>query len=105
MRLSLDWLADFVDLDIEAQDLAERLTMAGLEVEGVEEFKPEFSGVVVGQVLKVEPHPQADRLQVTQVTTGAQTYRVVCGAPNVRAGGVYPFAPPGAILTGGHKLK
>jgi phenylalanyl-tRNA synthetase beta chain len=105
MRLSLNWLTDFVDLTITAQALADRLTMAGLEVEAVEEVAPEFSGVVVGKVLKVEPHPQADRLQVTEVTTGSQTYRVVCGAPNVQAGLLYPFAPPGALIAGGHKIK
>ena len=105
MRLSLNWLADFVDLTLEAQALADRLTMAGLEVEAVEAVTPEFSGVVVGKVLNVERHPQADRLQVAEVTTGSQTYRVVCGAPNVAAGFLYPFAPPGAILAGGHKLK
>ena len=105
MRLSLNWLADFVDLTVEAQALADRLTMAGLEVEAVEHVTPGFSGVVVGKVLNVERHPQADRLQVAEVTTGSQTYRVVCGAPNVAAGVLYPFAPPGAILAGGHKLK
>jgi phenylalanyl-tRNA synthetase beta chain len=105
MRLSLNWLADFVDLTIEAQALADRLTMAGLEVEGVEAVTPEFSGVVVGKVLKVEPHPQADRLQVTEVTTGSGTYQVVCGAPNVQAGLLYPFAPIGAVVAGGHKIK
>ncbi len=105
MRLSLNWLADFVDLDLEPQALADRLTMAGLEVEAVEAVTPEFSGVVVGRVLSVDRHPQADRLQVATVTTGSQTYRVVCGAPNVQAGGLYPFAPPGATLAGGHKIK
>jgi phenylalanyl-tRNA synthetase beta chain len=105
MRLSLNWLADFVDLTLEAQALADRLTMAGLEVEAVEDVTPEFSGVVVGKVLRLDRHPQADRLQVVEVTTGSQTYRVVCGAPNVAAGVLYPFAPPGAILAGGHKLK
>jgi phenylalanyl-tRNA synthetase beta chain len=105
MRLSLNWLADFVDLTIEAQALADRLTMAGLEVEGVEAVTPEFSGVVVGKVLRVDRHPQADRLQVTEVSTGSQTHQVVCGAPNVQAGRLYPFAPPGALVAGGHKIK
>ncbi|MGB8991006.1 MAG: phenylalanine--tRNA ligase subunit beta [Desulfobaccales bacterium] len=105
MRLSLNWLADFVDLDLEPQALADRLTMTGLEVEAVEAVTPDFSGVVVGKVLSVDRHPQADRLQVAAVTTGSQTYRVVCGAPNVQAGGLYPFAPPGATLAGGHKIK
>ena len=70
MRLSLNWLADFVDLTLGAQALADRLTMAGLEVEAVEQVTPGFSGVVVGKVLNVERHPQADRLQVAEVTTG-----------------------------------
>ena len=105
MRLSLNWLTDFVDLDLEPQALADRLTMAGLEVEAVEAVTPDFAGVVVGQVLTVDRHPQADRLQVAEVSTGSRTYRVVCGAPNVAAGRLYPFAPPGAVLAGGHKLK
>jgi phenylalanyl-tRNA synthetase beta chain len=105
MRLSLNWLTDFVDLTLEAQDLADRLTMAGFEVEAVERVTPDFSGVVVGRVVNVERHPQADRLQVAEVTTGSQTYRVVCGAPNVAAGSLYAFAPPGAVLAGGHRLK
>ena len=105
MRLSLNWLADFVDLTLEAQALADRLTMVGLEVEAVEEVPPGFSGVVVGKVLNVDRHPQADRLQVAEVTSGSRTYRVVCGAPNVQAGFLYPFAPPGAIVAGGHQIK
>jgi phenylalanyl-tRNA synthetase beta chain len=105
MRLSLNWLADFVDLTLEAPALADRLTMAGLEVEAVEEVSPEFSGVVVGQVSRVDRHPQADRLQVAEVNTGSQTYRVVCGAPNLQAGCLYPFAPVGARIAGGHKIK
>jgi phenylalanyl-tRNA synthetase beta chain len=105
MRLSLNWLADFVDLTLEAPALADRLTMAGLEVEALEVVTPDFSGVVVGQVLKVDRHPQADRLQVAEVTTGSRTYRVVCGAPNLQAGVLYPFAPPGAVIAGGHKIK
>jgi phenylalanyl-tRNA synthetase beta chain len=105
MRLSLNWLADFVDLTLEAPALADRLTMAGLEVEAVEQVTPEFSGVVVGRVLNVDRHPQADRLQVAEVTTGTQTYRVVCGAPNLQAGVLYPFAPIGATLAGGRPIK
>ncbi len=105
MRLSINWLTDFVDLTVAPGHLADRLTMAGLEVEAVEDIAPDFSGVVVGRVTRVEPHPQADRLQVTEVTTGEATYRVVCGAPNVAAGRLYAFAPPGAALAGGRKLK
>lgn len=105
MRLSINWLAELVDLTVEPQALADRLTMAGLEVEALEEVAPAFDGVVVGRVTKVEPHPQADRLQVAEVTANGQSYRVVCGAPNVHTGHLYPFAPPGATLADGRQIK
>jgi len=105
MRLSLNWLKDFVDLTVTAQELADRLTLAGLEVEALEEVVPDFSGVVVARVTKVEPHPQADRLQVAEVEDGRASYRVVCGAPNVAAGRLYAFAPLGAVVSEGRKIK
>ncbi len=105
MRLSLNWLADFVELNVAPEVLADRLTMAGLEIDAIEHLSPEFSGVVVGHVTAVEPHPQADRLRLAEVTTGAETYRVVCGAPNLELGRLYPFAPIGAVVAGGQKIK
>jgi len=105
MRLSINWLQDFVDLTIPAADLADRLTLAGLEVEALEEVVPDFSGVVVAKVNRVEPHPQADRLRLAEVTDGHTTHQVVCGAPNLSAGQLYPFAPLGAVISGGHKIK
>src|SRR4030042_1327467 len=105
MRLSLNWLREFVDIPVSAAALAERLTLAGLEVEALEEVALDFSGVVVGRVIRVEPHPQADRLQVAEVEDGRQTYRVVCGAPNLQAGSLYPFAPPGGVISGGRGIK
>lgn len=105
MRLSLNWLKDFVNLTVSAAELADRLTLVGLEVEALEEVTPDFSGVVVGRVTRVEPHPQADRLQVAEVEDGRSSYRVVCGAPNLQAGELYPFAPPGAVVSEGRKIK
>lgn len=105
MRLSINWLNDFVDLTVTPAELADRLTLAGLEVEVLEEVAPDFSGVVVGRVTRVEPHPQADRLQLADVEDGRGTYRVVCGAPNLQTGRLYPFAPPGASVSGGRKIK
>ncbi|MFI5354456.1 MAG: phenylalanine--tRNA ligase subunit beta [Desulfobaccales bacterium] len=105
MRLSLNWLADFVELAVAPEVLADRLTMAGLEIDAIERLTPEFSGVVVGRVTKVEPHPQADRLRLAEVTTGTDTYRVVCGAPNLELGRLYPFAPIGAVVAGGQQIK
>jgi phenylalanyl-tRNA synthetase beta chain len=105
MRLSINWLKDFVDLTVPAADLADRLTLAGLEVEALEEVVPDFSGVVVARVTRVEPHPQADRLRLAEVEDGRATYRVVCGAPNLQDGKLYPFAPLGAVVSGGQKIK
>ncbi len=105
MRLSINWLKDFVDLTISPEALADKLTLAGLEIDALEVLAPKFSGVVVGRAEKVEPHPQADRLQLVEVFDGRQHCRVVCGAPNVQPGRLYPFAPVGAVLTDGKTLE
>ncbi len=105
MRLSINWLKDFVPLPVSPQELAEKLTLAGLEIDALETFAPAFAGVIVAQALTVEPHPQADRLKVVVVNDGRQQRRVVCGAPNVQAGGRYAFAPVGAVLADGKPLK
>lgn len=103
--MSLNWLGEFVDVAVPPEVLADKLTLAGFEVEAVEKIVPDFSGVVVGKVTQVERHPQADRLVVTEVEDGRRAYQVVCGAPDVTAGKVYAFAPPGAIIAGGRTIK
>jgi phenylalanyl-tRNA synthetase beta chain len=86
--------------------LADRLTFAGLEVEAIETIGSDFAGVVVGEVLAVEPHPDADKLRLCTVNFGGEdTMQVVCGAPNVEVGGKYPFAPVGTTLPCGITLK
>ncbi len=105
MLVSLRWLQDYVDIDLSPGELADRLTMAGLEVDAVETRTPAFSGVVVGKVLSVSAHPDADKLRLCEVSTGAQTYRVVCGAPNLRTGMISAFAAVGAVLPGGFTIK
>lgn len=105
MRVSLSWLKAFVEVSASPEVLAERLTMAGLEVEAVEPVAPPFSGVVVALVEAVEPHPNADRLRVCTVSTGQERLQVVCGAPNVRPGLKAPLALVGATLPGMGKLK
>jgi phenylalanyl-tRNA synthetase beta chain len=104
MKLPLSWLAEFVTLEAEVEELCRRLTLAGLEVENVERAAPGFSDVFVARVLKVERHPNADRLNMCDVDAGAVgRFSVVCGAPNVRAGMTAPFARLGARLIGsGH---
>ncbi len=105
MRLPLNWLKEFVDLPVTPEVLADRLTLAGFEVEGIEQVNPDFSGVVVAQTARVDRHPNADRLTVVEVEDGRRTYQVVCGAPDVTAGRIYAFAPPGATISQGRELK
>jgi len=106
LKVSLNWIRDLIDFDMEPHELADRLTMRGLAVEDVEHLCPEVQGVVTGRVTEVKRHPNADRLVVCRVDAGqGRSYRVVCGAPNVTRGAIYPFAPPGAVLPGGVKIK
>ncbi len=105
MRLPLNWLKDFVDLPVAPEELAERLTLAGFEVEGIDTINPDFSGVVVARANRVDSHPNADRLTVVEVEDGRRVYQVVCGAPDVTAGRLYAFAPPGATISQGRELQ
>ncbi|MDE0052743.1 MAG: phenylalanine--tRNA ligase subunit beta [Gammaproteobacteria bacterium] len=100
MQFSERWLREWVDPDVDTGALCEQLTDAGLEVDGTSEAAPAFSGVVVGEVLEVAPHPNADKLVVCAVADGSGTNQVVCGAPNARAGMKSPLARPGAALPG-----
>ena len=105
MKVSTQWLAEWVSVTDAPAALAERLTLAGLEVDSVEPVAPAFSGVVVARVDAVELHPDADRRRVCQVDSGDATVQIVCGAPNVRAGMLVPLATVGAELPGGVKIK
>jgi phenylalanyl-tRNA synthetase beta chain len=105
MKLSLTWLREFVPATTDAADLAQQLTMQGLEVEGLEAAAAPLAGVVVGRVRAVESHPNADRLRVCRVDAGGPELRIVCGASNVQAGGTYPVAMVGATLPGGLAIK
>lgn len=105
MKFSEQWLRSLVNPPVNRDALVARLSMAGLEVDAVSPVAGEFSGVVVGEVLSTEQHPDADKLRVCQVSDGEQTVQVVCGAPNVRAGLKIPFARIGAVLPGDFKIK
>jgi phenylalanyl-tRNA synthetase beta chain len=106
MDLSEQWLRAFVDPPLSAQEIADKLTMAGLEVEGVNPVAPPFSRVVVGHVVAVERHPNADKLTVCKVDVGTgASLSIVCGAPNVVAGMRAPCALEGAELPGGMRIK
>jgi len=105
MRVPLDWLAEWIALPAATDALVERLTLGGLEIEGVGRTGPALEGVRVGRVLSKRAHPQADRLSVCVVDDGAGEHEVVCGAPNVAAGQKVAFAPVGVRLPDGTKLK
>ena len=99
------WLRSFCNPKLTGAKLAERLTMAGVEVEVYQPAVPPIAGVVAAEVLAVEKHPNADKLTVCSVAVGSERYRVVCGAPNVRAGMRVPLAKVGAKLPGGEIRK
>ena len=105
MLVSLRWLKDYVDIEIGPEELADKLTMAGLEVDSVSETGPEFTNVVVAKILSVRPHPDADKLSLCKVTTGDKDYPVVCGAKNINVGNVVPLALVGATIPGGYTIK
>ncbi|WP_323754763.1 phenylalanine--tRNA ligase subunit beta [Marinobacter sp.] len=104
MKFSEQWLREWVNPSIDSQALMDQITMAGLEVDGFEPVAGEFTGIIVGEVLSVEAHPDADKLRVCQVSNGEETVQVVCGAPNVREGLKVPFAEVGAVLPGNFKI-
>ena len=99
MRVSLSWLQDLVQVNEPADELGERLSMAGFEVEELDDLSSLAQGVVVGHVLEREKHPNADKLSVCKVNVGAgEPLQIVCGAKNVRAGIHVPVATVGAVL-------
>jgi phenylalanyl-tRNA synthetase beta chain len=105
MKFSEQWLREWVNPAIDSQELMDQITMAGLEVDGSEPVAGNFEGVIVGEVTRVEPHPDADKLRVCQVSNGKESVQVVCGAPNVREGLKVPFAEVGAVLPGDFRIK
>jgi phenylalanyl-tRNA synthetase beta chain len=100
MKISENWLREWTNPNISTEILLDQLTMAGLEVEGFEAAGPLLDKVVIGEILSIEQHPDADKLQVCQVSNGSDTIAVVCGAPNARQGLKVAFAQVGALLPG-----
>jgi len=105
MKITYKWLKEYIDFEESPQELAEKLTNAGFEVEELIPTVQDFSGVLVGYVEKVDKHPNADRLSVCRVTDGSESYQVICGAPNVAEGQTVPFAKVGALLPNDFKIK
>lgn len=106
MKISLDWLGEYVSWEDTPKELAVKLTAAGLNVEGLEEYQQTYPKVVVAKVVHREQHPDADRLSLCRVNDGSgEEVQVVCGAPNVREGLTVLFAQVGAVLPGNFKIK
>ncbi len=105
MKFTIDWLQKYVDTDISADRLADKLTMLGLEVDAVTPLFDELQQVKVAKIISAQPHPNADKLQVCQVAVAEEKLEIVCGAPNARAGLVTAVAPVGTTLPGNFKIK
>src|SRR5699024_3672812 len=104
MKVSEQWLREWVSPALDTQALADQVTMAGLEVDGIEPVAAAFSGVVIAKVLERAQHPDADKLSLCQVDDGSgEPVQVVCGAPNVATGQKVAFARVGAVLPGDSK--
>lgn len=107
MQISFQWLCEVLPglEKVDPSELAHKLTMSGLEIEEIQDLNAKFKGIVVGEVVSKEKHPNADRLSLCQVSAGDETFQVVCGAPNVEAGKKFPFATLGTEMPGGLKIK
>ena len=106
MNVTLNWLKAYIDFEFSPSELADRLTMLGIEVESIKQLGAELEGVIVGSVTSVRPHPNADKLVLCQVDTGGpEALQIVCGAPNVREGMLAPVATIGATLPVGLTIK
>ena len=102
MKISLNWLKQYVDIDLPPKEVARRLTMAGSEVKGLQVIGENWEGIVVGRITAVNPHPNADRLTLVTIDLGGSEETVVCGAPNVAVGARVAYAPAGARLINPH---
>jgi phenylalanyl-tRNA synthetase beta chain len=106
MQLSMKWLADYTDVsDISIKDYCDRMTMTGSKVEGYEEIAENISGVICGKIVKIDRHPNAERLVICQVEAGDKTLQIITAATNVFEGAIVPVAIDGAHLNGDIKIK
>ena len=105
MRVPLSWLRDYVEVELTPEQLAERLTLLGMEIKGLERWGSEWRNVVTGELLEVVRHPRADRLSLARVRVGDEVLDIVCGATNIAAGQRVPVALPGAVLPGNRAIE
>ena len=107
MYLSLDWLKDYVNFpkSLSSEDLGDKLTIHTVEIDSVEKQAEKFKGIVLGKILSVKQHPNAERLQIAQVNIGDEKLNIVCRAPNIESGQLVPVALVGAVLPSGMEIK
>ena len=105
MKFTLNWLKEYIDVDLPVEVVADKLTMLGLEVDNVTELYQDLDAIKVARIVNVKPHPGADRLTLCDVTLGAEVFQVVCGAPNARPGLLTSIALPGVTLPSGMKVR
>ena len=105
MKASIEWLKEYSDIDVSAKELGDILTMTGSKVETIDSAGYDIKNVVVGKILKIEKHPNADKLIVTNVDIGTEKIQIVTGAHNVKEGDIVPIAKDGSELPGGVKIK
>lgn len=105
MKASIEWLKEYSDIDVDAVTLGDILTMTGSKVETIDQLGKDIKNVVVGKILEIEKHPDADKLVVTKVDVGNEKLQIVTGANNIKVGDIVPIAKDGAELPGGVKIK
>jgi phenylalanyl-tRNA synthetase beta chain len=105
VKVSLNWLKQYVDVKLPVAEIASRLTMAGIEVKSTNVIGADWEGIIAGQILEVTQHPNADRLHLVTLDLGTRTETVVCGAPNVAGGAKIAYAPVGTKMIDGHTGK
>lgn len=105
MKASVEWLKEYADIEITTKELADRLTMTGSKVETIEEKGKDIKNVVIGKILEITAHPDADKLIVTKINLGKETVQIVTAADNVKVGDIVPVALDGAELPGGKKIN
>jgi phenylalanyl-tRNA synthetase beta chain len=105
MKVSFNWLRELVEIVLPPAELADRLTMAGIEVEGVEEIRPAFTRMVVGRIQAIDPPPRGEKVSLCRVDVGTAVVPILCGAPNIAVGARVPVALPGAELPDGRQIQ
>ena len=105
MKYPISWLSEYVSIPIPPNKLADRLCMAGFEVEDLIAIGESLCGITTGKIMDIQPHPQADRLVITQISTGDATHQIVTGATNIGVGDIVPVSLPGAVLANGTEIQ